>query len=121
MRLFVALDLPWALRESLSDLAMGLEGVRWVPPENLHLTLRFISEAPRHVAEEIDLALASLRGRAFSLEIAGVGTREKIRPRQQRVGRRGAQPRTRSSAEQDRNGACSARAWHPNAVVSRRM
>ena len=77
MRLFVALDLPWALRESLFDLAMGLEGVRWVPPENLHLTLRFIGEAPRHVAEEIDLALASLRGRAFSLEIAGVGTREK--------------------------------------------
>ena len=77
MRLFVALDLPWALRESLSDLAMGLPGVRWVPPENLHVTLRFIGETQRHVAEEIDLALAGLRGRAFALEIAGVGTREK--------------------------------------------
>ncbi len=77
MRLFVALELPWPLREALSGLAVGLQGVRWVPPENYHITLRFIGETPRHAAEEIDLALASLRGRAFELALTGVGTMEK--------------------------------------------
>jgi 2'-5' RNA ligase len=77
MRLFVALDLPWETREKLSDLALGLQGARWIPPENLHVTLRFIGETPRHVAEEIAEALAALRGRSFALEIAGVGVFEK--------------------------------------------
>jgi 2'-5' RNA ligase len=77
MRLFVALDLPWTLRTQLADLAMGLAGVRWVPPENYHITLRFIGELPAHKAEEIDLALAALRARGFSLELNGVGTMEK--------------------------------------------
>jgi 2'-5' RNA ligase len=77
MRLFVALDLPWGLRERLADLAAGLGGVRWVPPENHHLTLRFIGEMPRHAAEEIDLQLAGLRARGFALEMCGVGTLQK--------------------------------------------
>jgi 2'-5' RNA ligase len=77
MRLFVALDLPWSLRQRLADLGTGLAGVRWVPPENHHLTLRFIGEVPRHAAEEIDLELAGLRGRGFALELCGVGTLEK--------------------------------------------
>jgi 2'-5' RNA ligase len=77
MRLFVALDLPWHLRAQLSALSVGLEGVRWVAPENYHITLRFIGEMPGHKAEEIDLALAALKARGFSLELSGVGTMEK--------------------------------------------
>ncbi|MBV9736288.1 MAG: RNA 2',3'-cyclic phosphodiesterase [Acidisphaera sp.] len=73
MRLFVALDLPWTLKEHLSALAGGIPGARWVPPENYHITLRFIGETPGHRAEEIDLALAGLRARGFSLSLAGVG------------------------------------------------
>ena len=75
MRLFVALDLPWTLRERLAVLTgTGLPGARWIPPENYHLTLRFIGETPGHRAEDIDIALAGLRGRGFSLTLAGVGT-----------------------------------------------
>ena len=77
MRLFVALDLPHATRQRLSDLAVGVPGARWVPPENYHLTLRFIGEAPRHLAEELDLGLAAVRGRGFDLTLAGVGTTER--------------------------------------------
>lgn len=77
MRLFVALDLPWELRERLAMLAGGLPGARWVPPENHHLTLRFIGEVPGHRADEIDHALAVLRGRGFTLTLTGLGTFEK--------------------------------------------
>ena len=74
MRLFVALDLPWWLREQLAILSgAGIPGARWVPPENYHLTLRFIGETPAYRAEEIDLALAGLRGRGFSLTFTGLG------------------------------------------------
>jgi len=73
MRLFVALDLPWNLRERLSFLAGGLPGARWVSPENLHCTLRFIGEVPAWRAEEIDVALAAVRAPGFSLSLAGVG------------------------------------------------
>lgn len=77
MRLFVALDLPSALRTRLSFLAGGLPGVRWVPPENYHITLRFIGELPRFRAEEVDHALATLRAPGFTLTLGGVGTFEK--------------------------------------------
>ena len=78
MRLFVALDLPWPLRQRLASLAAsGIPGAKWVPPENYHMTLRFIGEAQRHLAEEIDHALAALRARDFALTLAGVGTFDK--------------------------------------------
>ncbi|HYZ21050.1 MAG TPA: RNA 2',3'-cyclic phosphodiesterase [Rhodopila sp.] len=75
MRLFVALDLPWVLRDRLSALAgAGIPGARWVPPENYHVTLRFIGETPAYRAEEIDLALAGLRAPGFDLTLSGIGT-----------------------------------------------
>ncbi len=75
MRLFVALDLPFALRQQLALLAgRGIPGARWVPAENYHLTLRFIGEIQAWQAEEIDHALAGLRAPGFALTLAGVGT-----------------------------------------------
>ncbi len=77
MRLFVALDLPWEIKEELSDLSFNLNGARWVPTDNFHLTLRFIGNASRLQAEEIDLALATWRGRSFQFSLSGLGWFEK--------------------------------------------
>lgn len=77
MRLFVGVDLPWELRERLADLCSSLPGARFVPRENLHLTLRFIGEVTPNRAEEIDLALGALRGKRFPLSVTGIGTHDK--------------------------------------------
>lgn len=77
MRLFVAVDLPRSIRTRLSFLAGGIPGLRWVPPENYHVTLRFIGELPLWRAEEVDAALANIRAPAFPLQLAGVGIFEK--------------------------------------------
>lgn len=75
MRLFVGLDLPWEVRRRIGMLSgAGIPGARWVPDENYHVTLRFIGETPRYLAEEIDHALAALRMPAFTLTLTGVGT-----------------------------------------------
>jgi 2'-5' RNA ligase len=85
MRLFVALDLPWSLRERLALMCgSGIPGARWVPPENFHLTLRFIGETPAHRAEDIDLALAGLRGRGFSVTFAGLNVFTRSGPKGER-------------------------------------
>jgi 2'-5' RNA ligase len=45
----------------------GIAGARWQDDEQLHLTLRFIGEVDRHVAEDVHAALGSLRHPAFDL------------------------------------------------------
>lgn len=79
MRLFVALALPDAIRDSLDALAAGVPGVRWVPPENRHLTLCFVGEADGGAAEELDAALAAVAMPAFDLSLYGVGAFERRR------------------------------------------
>jgi 2'-5' RNA ligase len=77
VRLFVALALPETLRLQLSGLAGGIQGARWVPPQNYHLTLRFIGEVENWRADEVDEALSAIRSRPFDLSLRGVGTFEK--------------------------------------------
>jgi 2'-5' RNA ligase len=75
MRLFVALDMPWSVRGQLAALSgAGIPGARWVPPENYHLTLRFIGDIPGHVARDVDDALLAIRARGFALTLTGMGT-----------------------------------------------
>ena len=77
LRLFVALGLPAECRADLSALAGGIPGAKWVPPDNYHLTLRFIGEIENWRAQEVDDALAAIRGTAFELSLHGLGTFEK--------------------------------------------
>lgn len=77
MRLFVALDLPWDVKQTLAGFAFNLPGARFVPARNMHLTLRFIGATRRLEAEEIDHALSAIRARAFPLVLSGAGWFEK--------------------------------------------
>lgn len=73
IRLFVGIELPEMIRQRLSFLCAGVPRAKWVKPENLHLTLRFIGEVEHGVAEDIDVALARLRAPRFELMLDGVG------------------------------------------------
>ena len=77
LRLFVALGLPAECRADLSALAGGIPGAKWIPPDNYHLTLRFIGEIENWRAQEVDDALSVIRGNAFELSLRGLGTFEK--------------------------------------------
>jgi len=61
------------VRERLLDVMEGIEGARWQYEENLHLTLRFIGEVERPIANELAEALGRIEAPVFPLEIAGVG------------------------------------------------
>ncbi len=73
MRLFVALLLPEDLRERLHGLQKGLSAARWVKPDNLHMTLRFIGEVDNGDAEDLDAALSKIDFDSFELSLDGMG------------------------------------------------
>lgn len=77
-RLFVALRPPRPMREVLlTAIGGGIEtvwpGARWQDDDQLHLTLRFIGEVDRHVAEDIAAALGAVSHPAFDLRLDGIG------------------------------------------------
>lgn len=78
-RLFVAIRPPEHIRERLLDLMDGVPDLRWQQEEQLHLTLRFIGEVERPVAEDVAAALELVRFDRFQLTLDGVGMFEKPR------------------------------------------
>jgi len=72
-RLFVALPLPESVKRSLEPLARGLGDVRWLDPEQQHLTLRFIGELDNGRLEEVAETLAVVEGWPFDLGLEGLG------------------------------------------------
>jgi 2'-5' RNA ligase len=73
LRLFTALLPPPVVRDELGALAGPLEGVRWTPPDNLHLTLRFLGDCDPDRQERFAEALTRVRVEPFILPVAGLG------------------------------------------------
>ena len=74
MRLFVALPLPEEVRLRLALLCGGLPGARWVAPDNLHLSLRFLGELDDGQASDLDGALSEVKTPGFAFQLSGVGS-----------------------------------------------
>jgi 2'-5' RNA ligase len=72
-RLFVAIRPPAPIGDLLLDTMEGFPALRRADADQLHLTLRFIGEVERPLAQDIAAVLATLRFDAFTLRIAGVG------------------------------------------------
>jgi 2'-5' RNA ligase len=83
MRLFVALEIPVAVRDNLAALIMELRDLsakvgdkrpRWVRRENLHVTLKFIGEVSPEKLEGIRGALSAIRSDApVEIKFLGLG------------------------------------------------
>lgn len=73
MRLFVALDIPdemrRALRAAIDDFSRVCHGARWVRPEGIHITLKFIGHVEDAKLVNIQEALSGVRG-GKNIEIA---------------------------------------------------
>lgn len=62
MRLFVAVDVPGAVKDAIERDVVGplreaVEGARWTRPEGRHLTLKFLGEVPEERASAVSDAL----------------------------------------------------------------
>jgi 2'-5' RNA ligase len=79
MRLFVAVNFPARLRQKIARLCRPLDegGIpgRWVEPEGVHLTLKFIGEVPAPNVEALGEALEEVAGkfRPFMLRFGPIG------------------------------------------------
>lgn len=78
MRLFAAIEIPASVRDALASAISELRAIspeqRWVPAENLHITLKFLGETNAESLSAVTKALTNVTSRpAVSLEIAGLG------------------------------------------------
>jgi RNA 2',3'-cyclic 3'-phosphodiesterase len=78
MRLFVALEIPSAVRENLAALVKSLRAVspqtRWMRPENLHVTLKYIGEVSEEKGAAIRAALSGVHSeQPIALDFRGLG------------------------------------------------
>ena len=77
MRAFIAIEVPADIQSELAAIQQDLKSVtnsaRWVAPESIHLTLKFIGETPEHRIPEIDAALIGLTWKPFSVSVRGIG------------------------------------------------
>ena len=87
-RLFIAIELPEAWKQALQALQDRMQAalttdprtkgvrVRWVRPEGIHLTLKFLGEVPAGRLDAIERALASAVPQApgFQLALFSVGS-----------------------------------------------
>jgi 2'-5' RNA ligase len=72
-RLFVAIRPPEDIRDLLIDAMDDSQDFRWQDDEQLHLTLRFVGEVDRPVADDLADALSRVRAERFAVRIKGIG------------------------------------------------
>lgn len=78
MRLFVAIELVPEIRETvrrlLGELLCAAPSAKWVRPENLHVTLKFLGESSASQLESLKMVLSEVRlAQPVRLDFRGLG------------------------------------------------
>ena len=77
MRLFIAFDIDEIIRERIQRFIDGVRNfapdARWVKPESLHVTLKFIGEQSEAQVANIKQALASVSASGMEIHFRGYG------------------------------------------------
>jgi 2'-5' RNA ligase len=72
-RFFIGLELPTSTRAMLHGIDPRIKGLRWLPAEQLHLTMSFLGNVGAEGEERLREALAQVQVPPFFLPVAGVG------------------------------------------------
>jgi len=77
MRIFIGIDLDPEVRGRIARFLEGVQGfapeARWVRPESLHITLKFIGEQPPERVEAISERLRRVEGSELEIRSGGYG------------------------------------------------
>jgi 2'-5' RNA ligase len=77
MRLFIALDIDDAIRENIVRFVDGVSNfapdARWINPESLHVTLKFIGEQPEPAVQQIKQTLTTIAATSTEIQFRGYG------------------------------------------------
>jgi RNA 2',3'-cyclic 3'-phosphodiesterase len=86
IRAFIAIELPQSVKQALAELQRQLrvqpsEGIKWVAPESIHLTLKFLGWVAPDCIEAIKSAIStSVTGlNPFELRLSGLGAFPNLR------------------------------------------
>lgn len=82
MRLFIAVDVDEQVRRQLASvqsqlrMALSSPGVKWVNPESIHLTLKFLGDVPDREVPRVCRLTEEAAGRhpPFEIRVQGMGT-----------------------------------------------
>jgi RNA 2',3'-cyclic 3'-phosphodiesterase len=76
MRLFIAIDIENKLKNNIFNLQKMLEGfgkIKFIEPENLHYTLKFLGEVPEKEIESTVKKIREIKLNKFKVHIKGIG------------------------------------------------
>lgn len=123
-RLFIALRPPEDIRDLLLDAMDDSADFRWQDEDQLHLTLRFVGEVDRPLADDLAVELGHIHAEPFELRVAGSGRFEQRSSGALWAGVQPRAPIAALAAKVER--ACLAagmeperRAFHPHITLAR--
>lgn len=77
MRIFIGINLDSQVQTHIERFVEGIQGLapdaRWIRPESLHITLKFIGEQTPSQVEAIAGSLLRVQASAFDLRVSGYG------------------------------------------------
>lgn len=125
-RLFVAIDMPEAVTNLLTDLHADIPGVRWLRRDQIHLTVSFLGHVGPSAEETLKEKLAAIRSTSFFMPVTGVGAfPAKGRPNVIWAGAGTGHPQLFHVYKKVQEAALGAglhpelRAWHPHITFAR--
>jgi 2'-5' RNA ligase len=123
-RLFVAVRPPEPVRDLLIDAMDETPDFRWQDEDQLHITLRFIGEVDRPIAEDLASALGRIHAHPFTIRVSGIGRFEQRSAGALWAGVEPKEPLAALAAKIER--VCQAagleperRAFHPHITLAR--
>jgi RNA 2',3'-cyclic 3'-phosphodiesterase len=123
-RLFAAIVMPAEIAATLDRVRQPTPGAFWIPPSDMHLTLRFVGDIGNAQAREFAEELARIELPAFTLKLEGLGSFGGDEPRVIWAGVRASDPLdalARACERAARNAKLppEGRTWKPHVTLAR--